>query len=430
MVAVAIAAGVTVVARPAALLWLLATSVFIELVRVEGTTISRVLAPLALLTVLVQLIRGHASIRPAGPLVWAGAYSIWALASGLWTTSVAGTTFLLSSLALALVYMLAFASLLDSRSDLQRILMTLAIASLVVSILSFQHVSQTLHLGQVLQSGRSQGGVGDPNFFAATQLVVLPLVLVLAAEAKKRWLQIGLYATVLVIIGSILTALSRGGFIGLAVLLVLLVVAPFQLLFRSRRHKAIALLVVSFSAAAISIRHSSDLTTRVESIFGQGNSNAQQGSGRVDLWRAAQTSINERPLLGLGYGAFPSASNELLLETPGVDFRHIGLRSAGQPVHNVYLESFAELGIFGLALYVGLVVSIARTLRRTALRAREARSFFVGNVASALLFGLITWSITSFFLSAETSRAFWIIVGFSLGLPRLLQSEDTSTVTE
>lgn len=96
MATIGIAAVVLVAARPAILPLILVVSIFMELVRVEGATISRALAPIALLVVLVQLMRGKASIRPAAPLYWAAAYGLWALASGLWTTSMAGTVYQLS----------------------------------------------------------------------------------------------------------------------------------------------------------------------------------------------------------------------------------------------------------------------------------------------------------------------------------------------
>ncbi|TML12731.1 MAG: hypothetical protein E6G31_08765, partial [Actinobacteria bacterium] len=82
MATIGIAAVVLVAARPKILPLILVVSIFMELVRVEGATISRVLAPIALLVVLLQLIRGKASIRPAAPLLWAAAYGLWALASG------------------------------------------------------------------------------------------------------------------------------------------------------------------------------------------------------------------------------------------------------------------------------------------------------------------------------------------------------------
>jgi putative inorganic carbon (hco3(-)) transporter len=419
-VTVLIAAAVAVFSRSGSLLLLLAASVYLEAVQAQGTTISRLLAPLALVIVLVQLVRGRASLRVDGPLVWATAYAVWALASGLWTTSTAGTVFLLSSLGIALVYMLSFASLLESRRDLERVLVVFALASLVVGVLSFPRVAQTLGFGGVLERGRSRGGVGDPNTFAALQLVALPLVIVLAGQAKRLPAQIGLYTTVLISIGSIITALSRAGFIGLAVLLVVVVAAPYRLLFGSRRGKAMTLAILAFGLTVVSVRHSSDLTTRVQSIWSQGRQSAEQGSGRLELWKAAELSVAERPWLGLGYGAFPSASNDLLRRTPGIDFRVYAGRKQGAPVHNAYLESLVELGVAGPILYAGLLVATALALRRTARRALRAGDQFMGRVSHALILGLGTWAISSIFLSAETSRPLWIIVGLSLALPKLI----------
>jgi O-antigen ligase len=125
-------------------------------------------------------------------------------------------------------------------------------------------------------------------------------------------------------------------------------------------------------------------------------------------------------VLGLGYGAFPYASNDLMLSTPGVNLEGYSFRDPGQPVHNSYLEAWAELGIFGIVLYVGLLASTVLALLRTAARARAIGADFVRRVAYALVLGLLTWFITSFFLSTETSRGFWIVLGLALALPKLL----------
>ena len=91
--------------------------------------------------------------------------------------------------------MFAFAALLNSRRELERILYIFAFAALFVGGMTFLAFFGKLTLsGAELQGGRSQGGTGDPSFFAAYQLVALPLVLTLAAHARKRWLQIGLYS--------------------------------------------------------------------------------------------------------------------------------------------------------------------------------------------------------------------------------------------
>ena len=430
MATIGIAAVVLVAARPAILPLILVVSIFMELVRVEGATISRVLAPIALLVVLVQLIRGKATIPPAAPLLWAVAYGLWALASGLWTTSTAGTVYALSSLSVAVVYMLAFASLIESRRDLERVVWVISIASLVFGLLSAQRATEALGLGQVFAQNRAQGALGDANFFAATELLALPLVLALAGQVRNRWLQLCLYATFFVAIASILKSVSRGGLVALVVLLILLVVVPARVLFRTRRNKAIALLVVAFGVAALSVRYAAPLSRRVQETFSPTHRGANTGSGRTYLWSAARTSVEERPWLGLGYGGFRPASNQLILSTPGVDLEVYRLKPRGQPVHNTYLGSIAELGILGLILYLGLLVSTAEALRRAARRGREVGAFFTSSMAGALLLALVAWAVTGIFLSAETGRAFWIILGITLALPKVIASETAATESE
>ena len=421
---VAIAVALIAALRPASILAILSISIFLELVSLGGVSISRLLAPLALLIVLVELIRGEASLRWSAPLAWVLGYSIWALASGLWTVSVAGTTFLLSSLAIALVYMFAFATLLNSRRELERILYIFAFAALFVGGMTFLAFFGQLRLsGSELQGGRSQGGTGDPSFFAAYQLVAMPLVLTLAAHARKRWLQIGLYCALLAIIGSMLTSLSRGGFIALAVMIPLILALPAGAFFTSRRQKRFLLLLVVVAGAAVVIQAPTQVITRVDSIFASQGSGTAQGSGRVNLWRVAKDTIREHPYRGIGYGGFRHVSNDLLLGTPGVNLEHYTLRPDGAEAHNLYLGTAAELGYTGLLLYLGIMGSTALSLRRTAKRAFEAGEQFVARVANALILSLIGWAIASIFISTDTTRAFWIVVGLALALPKLVPQE-------
>ena len=420
-VAVAIVVALLAALHPGSILALLSVSIFLELVSVGGVSISRLIAPFALLVVLIELIRGGASVRRSAPLAWVAAYAIWAVASGLWTVSSAGTTFLLFSLAIALVYMLAFAALLNSRQELERILYIFAFASLFVGAMTFLAFFGKLTLsGEELQGGRSQGGTGDPSFFAAYQLVALPLVLTLAAHARARWLQIGLYLAVVAIIGSMFTSLSRGGFIALAVVVPLMLALPASAFFASRVQKRVLLLLVVAAAAGVILRAPTQVITRVDSIFAEQGSGAAQGSGRVNLWRVAKDSIREHPYLGLGYGSFRHVANDRLLSTPGVDLEHYTLRPDGAEAHNLYLGTGAELGITGLVLYLGIMGSTVLLLRNTAKRAFNAGEFFVGRVANALILSLVGWAIASIFISTETTRAFWIIVGLALALPKLV----------
>ena len=416
----------SVAARPVLLLHMALVAVFFENSTFSGTTVTRLLAPLALFVVTAEVLRGGARIRFAAPLSWTVAYVGWALASGIWTASTDGTRFLLQSLAIALVFMVAFAALITTERELRDVLYTLAFVSALTGALSVFAFAWQLEIPylELLQGGRSQGGVGDPDFFAAMQLVVVPLVLVLATEARGR-ARLFLYLALFAILASIFTSLSRGGFIGIAVLGVLLVAAHPERMFRSRREKAIALFIVALGLVSLFTRpyFRSEVLSRAETIYSPQTQEDATGSGRTNIWKAAARTTGENPLLGVGFGSFKYISQELILTTPGVAPEVLQLRQEGDNfvAHNSYLGTAAELGLTGLALYLGVLISTALALRRTAARAAVIGASFTRRVAHALLFGLAAWAVATIFLSGETARMLWIIVGLTLALPKLVE---------
>jgi O-antigen ligase len=433
--ALALIVAAVLMTRPVLLLPLAVITVYLESLTFGGMAITRLLAPGAALLVIAELLRGGARVRPAAPLACTGAYLAWAVASGMWTESTAGTRFLLQSLGIALVYMLAFAALPSSVRDLKRVLYVLAFAASVLgglSVFAFAGMPSPPHL-DLTQAGRSQGGVGDPDFFAAMQLVTVPVVLVLASETQNRRVRLALYGGLLVILASIFTSLSRGAFIGITVLGILFIASRPERLFRSRQEKALALLVVALGMMGFFSRPflRDQVVSRAETIYAPATKEDKTGSGRTNIWKAAARTAAENPLLGVGYGSFKYISEELILRTPGIDLEVYGDRAEGDnyAAHQTYLGTAAELGYTGLLLYLAVLISTGLTLRRTAKRAAAAGAPFVGRVAHALMLGLVTWACTAAFLSTETARMFWIIVGLSLALPRLLpQPEEAGSV--
>ena len=413
VVALAFALGLALVlivtVRPAALLVILTATVSLSVVTLSGVTISRIAAPLTLLVVLAALIRGAGSLRPAAPLLWVFLFALWAVASGFWSVSPGGTAFQLGSLAIAVVYMLAFASLLSSRSDLDRVLYSFAVTALGVGI-----------FGIVSSRGRAEGISGDANAFALVQVVALPLVIVLASEARRLWARAGLYVVAVTIVVSVLASLSRGGLLTLLAVTLLALTIPARTFFRSRGQKALVILLLCTGAGYGFQTTAQALPDRIDAIFVQED---RTGSGRLNAWRAAWAAIQERPVLGLGYGGFDPSANDLLLRTPGVDLSNQNLRPEGLKAHSTFIGTLAELGVPGLLLLLGILGSTARALWRTARRAHQVGSLFLARAASALLVSLIGWSVGAMFLSAETARTLWIIIGISLALPKLLPAQ-------
>jgi O-antigen ligase len=74
------------------------------------------------------------------------------------------------------------------------------------------------------------------------------------------------------------------------------------------------------------------------------------GAGRHDLWRVSIDSFGEEPLVGIGAGSY--------------EFDWERQRSIERPVHNahsLYLEAFAELGLVGGLLVLGLIAGLLWT---------------------------------------------------------------------
>ena len=412
VVAAVLAISPLVLLFPPLLLPVLVLSVFAQVVSVSGVAISRIITPLALLVVFVALTRGGYLLRTSAPLGWVCAYSVWAVASGVWTVHLGDTVTALSSLIIALTYMAAFAILINSRRDLDRVLYTLALVALAVGVIGLF----------TSQAGRAEGASGNPNFFAMVEIFALPLVLALAAEVRRRVVRFGLYAVVFVIILSVFASLSRGGFLTLASVAVAALIFPARTFFQSRAHKAFVLAVIAAGTFIAFKAESRSLAPRLASIFAKD----QTGAGRTNVWRGAWTSIQERPILGLGYGSFISEANELMLRTPGVDLTNQTLRPNGLYAHSAYIETAAEIGIPGLILFLGMLISTGRAFWRTAVRAQAAGGGYVMRIANASLISLVAWSIASLFASSETSRPLWILIGMSLALPRLIKEREST----
>jgi O-antigen ligase len=411
MLLIMAALGIAVVLHPPALLFILIISVLIEAITVGDITVSRLLAPLALLVTAATLLRGKARLNLAPPLWWVVGYLVWALASALWSVNFDATAFQLGGLAIGASYMLAFAVLLDNERDLRRTIIALAIGGLVIGA----YAMYSFIVGGVY---RADPATGDSSFFATYQIIAIPILLAYSSIVRSREARLALYVVIAVLIGSVMTSLARTGAVALVVVALLLLVMPSKAIFRSGRQKLLAFVLIIAGGALVFSATSATVLPRFETIFASG----ETGSGRTNIWKGAVTSIGERPLLGVGAGGFPTVSNELMLRTQGVDFSAYDLRPDGAAVHNTFLGALAELGIPGFILFVGMLVSTGRHLRKMSRRANRQGAVFLRRFSNALLIGLVCWAVAANFLSAETSRPIWILIGFALALPKLLDA--------
>lgn len=413
---VAVIAAPAAVVRPRLIPYMLIVTIFAAAVTIGGVTVGRLAAPLALVAVVSQSFAAPLRLRDSRlTLGLVTAYGLLALTSMGWTVNVGETINTLASLAISLVYMGAFAILVRTRRDLRALMWTMLASSLVLGALWITQFASGVD--------RRFSNAGDPNFFAAFQVIVLPLVVVLASTQSSLARRLFLYLAIALVADSVISTLSRGGFITLAAVIILVTLLPSRALFPSKREK-----VAFFTAAAVGLTVLLPLAWGpLAHRFGEGFKQSNVAGARGDLWLAALHGYESHPITGLGYGGFQATSFQLLRSTPGVNLAaHLRFREGGEFVHNAYLGSLAELGPIGLVLFVGILGATARSLRRTARRARNLGDSFLRSVANALLVGLVAFSVSSFLLSTETSRVLWLIVGLSLALPGIVQPRETT----
>lgn len=411
---VAMIAVPAAVLRPKLIAYLLIFSVFAEAVTVAGVTVDRLVAPLALIAVVSHLLNAPVRLQGAKQtLTIVAAYAGFALASVAWTVSQAGTLHGLGSLAISAVYMAGFAVLITDRRDLRRALWVIGLSAPLLGVLYIAQFAQGVD--------RRINSLGDPNFFAAYQVMAIPLILVLASSAESLAKRILLYLSIAVVAASVLTTLSRGGMATLALTILLITTLPSRALYRSKREKTAVFLATMIGILVLFPFAWAPLDARFKEGFRQ----QDVTGGRGDLWLAATHGYLQHPLTGIGYGAFNEVSFQLLSQTPGVDLiNHVrfAVRS-GEEVHNAYLSSLAQLGPLGLVLFLGILWVTARALLRASRRARASGDWQIRRVSNALMVSLAAFAVSSLLLSTETSRALWLVVGLSLAIPGIASQD-------
>ena len=399
--------GPAAVLKPKWVLYGLVVTIHAEAVTVGGYTVGRLAAPLALVAALSHSMNAPTRLREArSTLVLVGAYTLWSVASIMWTVDVATSVNALGALGISLVYLFAFATIIRSPKDLRGLMVAVTISSVLLALI---WIAQYLH-----GVDRRYSTVGDPNYFAAYQVITLPLVVVLLSRERSPLVRGFLYLAIAIIADSVITTLSRGGFVVLLVVLAMFAILPARYLFASRIRKTTFLITCLVGVLLLLPFAWAPLQQRFQVGFSQDTNIA---GDRGDIWAAAMTGYREHPVLGLGYGAFPAVSFQLLSDTPGVNLpRHYRFLNGGEYVHNAYIGSLAQIGPLGLLLFLGIVGATANNLLVASRRAKAARSELLRSVSNAVLVGLIAFALSSILLSTENARVMWFLVAMGLAL--------------
>jgi O-antigen ligase len=229
----------------------------------------------------------------------------------------------------------------------------------------------------------------NPNDVAAYCVLQLSLAFGLLSLERKGPVRLSLIAGLAVVPFLVLLTKSRGGFLGMAVFVLLALLA--------QRRRGKAFVMVGLLAALVIGLAPDNVLDRVRGLeaVGQGNLQAadEEGSAfqRYEIWKVARTVIREHPVIGVGLGAYPP-NHRLVALRPQFNRTARGPRDT----HSTYLNVTAETGFVGAAIFFGtylIALLQVNAVRRRAKKLLPATS----QVLFIYLAGTVGFFITCVF---------------------------------
>jgi O-antigen ligase len=203
-----------------------------------------------------------------------------------------------------------------------------------------------------------------PNY-PSVILISLGLILLMLTFSRAAWLAWIAFVTILIMKSNYLDRKRLVLFISTIAVVVILSIYPLR--------------DFVFARAA----NSSIATEQISTV------------GRSWLTGQAMVMIRMHPFLGLGIGSFILELTNTAVEGAPIE-----------PVHNVFLLIVAELGVVGLILMIGLLVSVALAI----IRSKSPRAI----LASAMVTGIAVISLFDhYFWTLAPGR---LMLGLALGL--------------
>lgn len=288
-------------------------------------------------------------------------------------------------------------SVVDSVRRLRRVLLA-AIGSMAWASL---YMLREWYAGSATYGYNYRPGyvVGDPNYFASSALLCLPLACYFARSMQRRWIRWGCAASVLLILAGITVSGSRGGSVGL-------IVTVLMMIWNSKRRVQASILVVALGTALLLISPVSPLDRFLHPTA----SDQSAADVRIQLWGAAWRMFRDNPVTGVGYGNWRYAEPRYIEAEVGQLYLP----------HNQYMEVLAEMGLPGLLAYAGMYFGSIVVLRRVRRGLKRGGPRVLTEAALGIQIGLIGFAISVFFLSALFLKMFWFMLAISASMPALM----------
>ncbi|MBK8023233.1 MAG: O-antigen ligase family protein [Chloroflexi bacterium] len=251
------------------------------------------------------------------------------------------------------------------------------------------------------------GGFNVNEISGAMSLLLPPAVALALTQktALRRGLRVGAWAAVIVLSFALLLAQSRLAIIGVFAASAVILFAVMRP--GARRRLALAILV---ALAVIELIVAGNWFVPASSANVAYLRDEGSQLARFEIWSAGLGVIRDHPLAGVGINQFRSRAVRADYPVPGYE-------TAVLPhAHNILLQTGADLGLPGIAVYVGWTIALAIMLRRLWKQGDAwAKTCAVG-AAGGLLAHLVFNSADAIPLFDRFIFLYWLLVGWSAAL--------------
>lgn len=321
----------------------------------------------------------------------------------------------------AMVLYFAISNLVKTRKQAIGLIWALVVINVILCLIGFYQYAHGI--GEVYADEgilRIRSLADESNMFAMDLTIALPLAIGLFYAYKKSpflKLVLGLIISLLVL--TTIFTFSRAGFLQLVIVFLL---SFWWRYFKKKKIVAIMLGIVVILAAIPVLP--AKYWERAQRITDFSDPSINR---RLVGMSTGIGMMFEHPFQGVGFGTFRFAFIEYAIEHGYFGRPHYSIPT---DAHNAYIQTGAELGIFGLAFLLLLIIWTFKYLKEAVKTFRKRNMLLLAELSSALQISLLVYLIASIFLSLLHMLIFWILISLGVVMHQLALQYETSEILD
>lgn len=344
----------------------------------RGPTLTKLLAVLTMLVLLLKGAFEHKLRKPDRLVTWWLFFILFCIGSVLWAISPSHALYRIQTAVGLIILYLIVSMYKVQNNEFESLKWFILVGGILASLFTIDNF-RTITVAD--RTSLALGGhTATLNGFAFGLLLPVSLCIEKMLCQKILLLKIlfGIFLACLSF--CIVITGSRGAMLGVA--------AIFMVYYLSLRNKiALTVLLIIIGIIFLSFIPSFFIE-RWETAFESG------GTGRITIWQIGLLSLQKYILIGAGLSNFPLAFTEFMNYVPRY-------QTAGRAPHNIYIGFLVELGVFGFS-----VMMIAIWQHFKAMTRLVFDKSFNQVMLRASLSGIL---VASFFLDTVWLKSFWLI---------------------